>query len=217
MCADARELSEYRHLANPVVVGMVVNRLPTIELREWDVYHFSAEATACNFTSELRCLEEFVARQLPGVRHLADRQRTVTAAVKTAATWSGTVFLVPVPDSEVTMVGVCRIATVMLWNCGAMDSSFCTWTTGSPPPKQTNNTDRRTDSTTTSLCRQPDSAHKWKTLSLLYFSVQCFGSVFIEPGSGSGQKSQSGSGSRKALNPDPDPCYFFTLSEKKLK
>ena len=43
---------------------------------------------------------------------------------------------------------------------------------------------------------------------------QCFGSIFIESGSGSSQKSQSGS--RKALNPDPDPCYFFTLFEKKL-
>ena len=49
-------------------------------------------------------------------------------------------LLVPVPDSEVTMVGVCCITSVMLWNSGAMDSSFCTCTTGSPPPKQTNNT-----------------------------------------------------------------------------
>ena len=80
MCADARELSEYKHLANPVVVGAVVDRLPTIELREWDVYRFSTEAAARNFTSELRCLEEFIARQLPGVRRLADRQRAVKAA-----------------------------------------------------------------------------------------------------------------------------------------
>ena len=80
MCADARELSEYKHLANPVVVGAVVDRLPTIELREWDVYRFGDEAAARNFTSELRCLEEFIARQLPGVRRLADRQRAVKAA-----------------------------------------------------------------------------------------------------------------------------------------
>ena len=59
MCADARELSEYKHLANPVVVGAVVDRLPTIELREWDVYRFSTEAAARNFTSELPCLEKF--------------------------------------------------------------------------------------------------------------------------------------------------------------
>ena len=48
-----------------------------------------------------------------------------------------------------------------------------------------------------------------------WYSEQCFGSIFIESGSGSSRKSQSGS--RKALKPDPDPSYFFTLSEKKLK
>ena len=42
---------------------------------------------------------------------------------------------------------------------------------------------------------------------------QCFGSIFIESGSGSGSSQKSQSGSRKALN--PDPSYFFTLSEKK--
>ena len=44
---------------------------------------------------------------------------------------------------------------------------------------------------------------------------QCFGSIFIE--SGSGQKFPFGSGSRKASNPDPDPNYFFTLSEETLE
>ena len=43
--------------------------------------------------------------------------------------------------------------------------------------------------------------------------IQCFGSIFIESGSGSSQKSQSGS--RKGLNLDPVPSYFLTLSEKK--
>ena len=80
MCTDARELSEYKNLANPVVVGAVVDRLPTIELREWDVYRFSAEASVRNFTSELCCLEEFITRQLPGIMRLADRQRAVKAA-----------------------------------------------------------------------------------------------------------------------------------------
>ena len=37
--------------------------------------------------------------------------------------------------------------------------------------------------------------------------IQCFGSVFIEPGSG--QKSQSGTGYRRQLN--PDPSCFLTL------
>ena len=63
-----------------MVVGAVVDRLPTIELREWDVYRFSAEASACNFTSKLRCLEEFITRQLPGIMRLADRQWAVKAA-----------------------------------------------------------------------------------------------------------------------------------------
>ena len=45
--------------------------------------------------------------------------------------------------------------------------------------------------------------------------IQCFGSIFIESGSGSSQKSQSGSGSRKGLNLDPVPSYFLTLSEEK--
>ena len=44
--------------------------------------------------------------------------------------------------------------------------------------------------------------------------IQCFGSIFIESGSGSSQKSQSGSGSRKGLNLDPVPSYFLTLSEE---
>ena len=43
--------------------------------------------------------------------------------------------------------------------------------------------------------------------------IQCFGSIFIESGSGSSQKSQSGS--RKGLNLDPVPSYFLTLSEEK--
>ena len=43
---------------------------------------------------------------------------------------------------------------------------------------------------------------------------QCFGSIFVESGTGSSQKSQTGSGSGQALN--PDPWYFFTLSEKNL-
>ena len=37
---------------------------------------------------------------------------------------------------------------------------------------------------------------------------QCFGSIFIESGSGSNQKSESGS-----ADPVPDPSYFLTLSE----
>ena len=54
---------------------------------------------------------------------------------------------------------------------------------------------------------------------LIRIHSQCFGSIFIESGSGFSKKSQSGSGSgsRKALNPDQDPSYFFKLSEKKLK
>ena len=70
MCTDARELGEYKHLANPLVVGAVIDRLPTIELREWDVYRFSTEAVARKFTSELCCLEEFIPRHLPTVRRL---------------------------------------------------------------------------------------------------------------------------------------------------
>ena len=46
---------------------------------------------------------------------------------------------------------------------------------------------------------------------------QCFGSVFIEPGSGSRQKYQSGSGSRRPLYPDPDPSYFLALSENNIR
>ena len=80
MYTDTRELSEYKHLVNPVVLGAVIDMLPTIELHEWDVYHFSTAAKECNFTSELRSLEEFMVQQLPGVRQLADCQRAVRAA-----------------------------------------------------------------------------------------------------------------------------------------
>ena len=45
---------------------------------------------------------------------------------------------------------------------------------------------------------------------------QCFGSIFIESGSGSSQKSQSGSGSRNAWNPNPSNFFTLPVSEKKI-
>ena len=73
LCAEARELGQYSSLANPVVTGVMTDKLPMSELRDYDNYR--VEGAGSQFTSELRVLEEFVKTRLPGVRRLADRQR----------------------------------------------------------------------------------------------------------------------------------------------
>ena len=73
LCAEARELGQYSSLANPVVTGVMTDKLSMSELRDYDNYR--VEGASSQFTSELRVLEEFVKTRLSGVRRLADRQR----------------------------------------------------------------------------------------------------------------------------------------------
>ena len=73
LCAEARKLGQYSSLANLVVTGVLTNKLPMSELRDYDNYRVGGAGS--QFTSELRALEEFVKTCLPGVRRLADCQR----------------------------------------------------------------------------------------------------------------------------------------------
>ena len=80
ICAEARELGQYESLANPVVSGVMINKLPLSELRDYDSYRMEGQGR--RFVSELRGFEEFVKGRLPGVRRLADRQRSRGSAHK---------------------------------------------------------------------------------------------------------------------------------------
>ena len=67
-------MGQYESLANPVVSGVMINKLPLGELRDYDSYRM--EGQGCRFLSELRGFEEFVKGRLPGVRWLVDQQRS---------------------------------------------------------------------------------------------------------------------------------------------
>ena len=79
-CAEARELGQYESLANPVVSGVMIDKLPLSELRDYDSYRMEGQGR--RFVSELHGFEEFVKGRLPGVRRLADRQRSRGSAHK---------------------------------------------------------------------------------------------------------------------------------------
>ena len=74
ICAEARELGQYESLANPVVSGVMIDKLPLSELRDYDSYRMEGQGR--RFVSELCGFEEFVKGCLPGVLRLADRQRS---------------------------------------------------------------------------------------------------------------------------------------------
>ena len=56
-CAEARELGQYESLANPVVSGVMIDKLPLSELRDYDSYRMEGQGR--RFVSELRGFEEF--------------------------------------------------------------------------------------------------------------------------------------------------------------
>ena len=80
ICAEARELGQYESLANPVVSGVMIDKLPLSELRDYDSYRMEGQGR--RFVSELSGFEEFVKGRLPGVRWLAERQRSRGSAYK---------------------------------------------------------------------------------------------------------------------------------------
>ena len=63
---------QYHTLANPIIVGIVVDKFPLTEIRDWDQYR---EGEGANFPNEFRALEEFCSTRISGVRRLADRQK----------------------------------------------------------------------------------------------------------------------------------------------
>ena len=42
-CAEARELGQYESLANPVVSGVMIDKLPLSELRDYDSYRMEGQ------------------------------------------------------------------------------------------------------------------------------------------------------------------------------
>ena len=42
-CAEARELGQYESLANPVVSGAMIDKLPLGELRDYDSYRMEGQ------------------------------------------------------------------------------------------------------------------------------------------------------------------------------
>ena len=76
LCTEARALNRFHHVANPLVTAMFVDRFPLSEIRDWDSYR---NGEGLNYPNEFRAMEQFCRDRLPGVRRLADRQKTRAA------------------------------------------------------------------------------------------------------------------------------------------
>ena len=66
----------FHHVANPLVTATFVDRFPMSEIRYWDSYR---NGEGLNYPNEFRAIEQFCRDRLPGVRRLADRQKTRAA------------------------------------------------------------------------------------------------------------------------------------------
>ena len=62
------------------MTAMFIDRFPLSEIRDWDSYR---NGEGLNYPNEFRAMEQFCRDRLPGVRRLADRQKT-HAAIETA-------------------------------------------------------------------------------------------------------------------------------------
>ena len=76
LCTEACALNLFHHVANPLVTAMFVDRFPLNEIRDWDSYR---NGEGLNYPNEFRAMEQFFRDRLPGVRRLADRQKTRAA------------------------------------------------------------------------------------------------------------------------------------------
>ena len=76
LCVESGALNMFHHVANPLVTAMFVDRFPLSEIRDWDSYR---NGEGLNFPNEFRAMEQFCRDRLPGVRRLADRQKTCAA------------------------------------------------------------------------------------------------------------------------------------------
>ena len=76
LCAESRALNMFHHVANPLVTAIFVDRFPLSEIRDWDSYR---NGEGLNYPNEFRAIEQFCRDRLPGVRRLADRQKTRVA------------------------------------------------------------------------------------------------------------------------------------------
>ena len=76
LCTEARALNLFHHVANPLVTAMFVDRFPLSKIRDWDSY---CNGEGLNYPNEFRAMEQFCRDRIPGVRRLADRQKTRAA------------------------------------------------------------------------------------------------------------------------------------------
>ena len=76
LCVEARALNMFHHVANSLVTAMFVDRFPLSKIRDWDWY---CNGEGLNYPNEFRAMEQFCRESLPGVRRLADRQKTRAA------------------------------------------------------------------------------------------------------------------------------------------
>ena len=76
LCVEAQALNMFHHVANPRVTAMFVDRFPLSKIRDWDSYR---NGEGLNYPNEFRAMEQFCRDRLPGVRRLADRQKTRAA------------------------------------------------------------------------------------------------------------------------------------------
>ena len=76
LATEARSLNLFHHIANPLVTAMFVDRFPLSEIRDWDSYR---NGEGMDYPNEFRAMEQFCRDRLPGVRRLADRQKTRAA------------------------------------------------------------------------------------------------------------------------------------------
>ena len=76
LCTEARALNLFHHVANPLVTAMFIDRFPLSEICDWDSYR---NGEGMNYPNKFRAMEQFCRDRLPGVRRLADRQKTRAA------------------------------------------------------------------------------------------------------------------------------------------
>ena len=76
LCTEARALNLFLHVTNPLVTAMFVDPFQLNEILDWDSYR---NGEGLNYPNEFRAMEQFCRDRLPGVRRLADWQKTRAA------------------------------------------------------------------------------------------------------------------------------------------
>ena len=77
LCTESWALNMYHHVANPLITLIFIDQFPLNEIRDWDSYR---NGEGLCYPNEFCMMEQFCRDRLPGVRRLADRQKTRAAA-----------------------------------------------------------------------------------------------------------------------------------------